>query len=86
MLHEIDAHLEAHPIHQESKFDHLLKGILPILNFIVPMLFFKPAGQTYLKAFIAAANELEAPVTQNAVADEPTDPNSPPPPGGPGHN
>ena len=28
---------------------------------------------------------LNTPVTQ-AVADEPTDPNQPPPPGGPGHN
>ena len=80
MLHEIDAHLEAHPIHQESKFEHLLKAVLPIFNFVVPMLFFKPGWQSYLRAFIAAATE----VATQPVQSLETDPNSPPPPGGPG--
>jgi hypothetical protein len=77
MIHEIDQHLEAHPIHQESKFEHLLKGILPVLNFIVPMLFFKPEWQKYLKAFIAAANELTP--LQVTALDAPSDPPPPPP-------
>lgn len=73
LIQKVDDHIEAHPIHTESKFEHLLKGVLPILQFVVPLLFFKPEWQKYLRAFIAAANEI-APV--NVLDDElpPTDP------------
>lgn len=75
LIQKVDSHIEAHPIHTESKFEHLLKGVLPILQMAVPFFFFKPSWQSYLRAFIAAANEI-TPV--NVLDDElppPTDPN-----------
>ena len=79
MLHEIDQHLEAHPIHEESKFEHLLKGVLPILKFVSPMLFFKPSWQKYLNAFIAAADVVvpAQPTLFDTTEEAPTDPTGP---------
>ena len=51
---------------KKIKFNELLKVILPILEFLVPVLFFKPKWQQYLKAFIAAAHV----VTPQSFEDE----------------
>lgn len=57
---QIDEHLVAAPqlitAQKKINFADLLKTILPILEFVVPLLFFKPKWQTYLRVFIAAAH------------------------------
>lgn len=56
MIKKIDESLA--PLKVEGKkisFADLLKTIVPILEFVVPLLFFKPKWQTYLRAFIAAS-------------------------------
>lgn len=71
MIHEIDEHLDNVPLIAAKKkinFNDLLKGILPILEFVVPVLFFKPKWQTYLRAFIAAAHVV-TPETFETEAD-----------------
>lgn len=71
MIKEIDKHLQAVPLITAEKkitFNKLLKGILPILEFLLPFLVFKKSWYTYLKAFIAAAHVV-TPETFESEAD-----------------
>ena len=71
MFTEIDEHLQDKPLITAKKkinFNDLLRTILPILEFAVPLLFFKPKWQQYLRAFIAAARVV-TPETFTSEAD-----------------
>ncbi len=69
MLHEVDQKVQVarqQVAAKKIKFNELLKVILPILEFLVPVLFFKPKWQQYLKAFISAAHV----ITPQSFEDE----------------
>lgn len=59
MINKIDEHLASMPLAtikaKRNKFNQLLVSIIPILEFAVPLLFFKPKWQAYLRNFITFA-------------------------------